>query len=195
MRLDTPAQIVAKCRVPPGPTQDGILKPLSAALMMACPGEPPNPQSDPPEEKSRAPTTPPPMASSAALLSPSPCPNLTLPNPQTAPTARHDFPTILVLHQLLVYPAHQHRLSLILISTPRGRRSPSTERRRPRFPPVSSVTHWWTNLRYRPQSLSMIHRPRVRRNRTGATRSPHLRSSLPSTASPRIQASQVLSPH
>ena len=204
MRLDTVAQIVAKCPVPPGPMQDAILKLPSPVLMTAFREETLNPQSDLPEEKSRVPMTPHPTVthtSSEDLGSPPLCPNPS-PNPRTTPAVPHDFPAILALHLLppIAYLSHIHHLlrmsrSLSPIPIPRVRRSSSSERRHPRFPPVSSVTHWLTNPCNRHQWSSMIRRPRVRRSQTAITHSPHLPSFPPSTTSQQIRASRALSPH
>jgi hypothetical protein len=152
MRLDTLAQIVARCPVRPGPTQDVTLKPPLAALKIAIPAEPPNPHSVLPEERSRVRTTRgDPMVSLADLLFPSLCPSLTQVNPPTAPTAHHDFPVILVHHLRPPFTPHLHRLSLIPILIRRERRSLRTEHQRPRFPPTLSAIHWWTNLCYNHQ--------------------------------------------
>jgi hypothetical protein len=78
MRLDTLAQIAAKCHVRPGPTQDAILKPPLAVPKIAFPAEPHNPHSVLPEGRSRVRTTRgDPMASLADSLFPSLCPSLT----------------------------------------------------------------------------------------------------------------------
>ena len=148
MRRDTLAQIVAKCPVRPGPTQDAILKPQSAALKIAFPEEQHSPPSVLPEGRSRARTTlGAPMASLADLLSLSLWPSPT----STALIAHHDFPVTLVLHLHPPLTPHLHRLFLILILIRRVRRFLNLEHQRPTFPPMSSVIHWWTNLCYHHQ--------------------------------------------